>query len=86
MGKVANFFTVPIYVNGRLGTTFCIQITYGIVGRGLKWSKLPQFHKGGPCREQQEGKMTNQNRCQVTYLADNFFVIFLLKHLSLGEI
>ncbi len=66
MGKVANFFTFPKYVNGRLGTTFCSQITFSMVGRELKWSKLPQFHKGGPCREQQEGKMTNQNRCLVT--------------------
>ena len=45
-----------------------------------------QFHKGGPCREQQEGKMTDQNRCLVIHLAPNFFVILLLKHLSLAEI
>ena len=50
------FFTFPKYVNGRLGTTFYSQITFSVVVRGLKWSKLPQFHKGGPCREQQEGK------------------------------
>ena len=80
------FFTFPKYVNGRLGTTFCSQITFSVVGRGLKWSKLPQFHKGGPCREQQEGKITNQNRCQVIHVAHNFLVIFLLKHLGLGEI
>ena len=86
-GKSCQFFlTFPKYVNGRLGTTFCSQITFRVVGRGLKWSKLPQFHKGGPCREQQEGKITNQNRCQVIHVAHNFLVIFLLKHLGLSEI
>ena len=86
-GKSCQFFlTFPKYVNGRLGTTFCSQITFSVVGRGLKWSKLPQFHKGGPCREQQEGEMTNQKRCLVIHVAHNFWVIFLLKHLSLGEI
>ena len=73
-------------MNGRLGTTFFSQITFSVVWRGLKWSKLPQFHKGGPCREQQEGEMTNQKRCLVIHVAHNFWVIFLLKHLSLGEI
>ena len=86
-GKSCQFFlTFPKYVNGRLGTTFCSQITFRVVGRGLKWSKLPQFHKGGPCREQQEGKITNQNKCQVIHVAHNFLVIFRLKHLGLGEI
>ena len=80
------FFTFPKYVNGRLGTTFFSQITFSVVWRGLKWSKLPQFHKGGPLREQQEGEMTNQKRCLVIHVAHNFWVIFLLKHLSLGEI
>ena len=45
-----------------LGTTFYNQITFSVVGRGPQWSKVPQFHKGGPYREQQEGKNTNQNR------------------------
>ena len=36
---------------GKLGTTFCSQITFSVVGRGLKLSNMPQFHKGGPCRE-----------------------------------
>ena len=53
----------PKYENGRLETTFFSQITFGVVGRGSKWSNLPQFHKGGPCREQQEGEITNQKRC-----------------------
>ena len=66
-------------MNGRLGTTFCSQITFSMVGRELKWSKLPQFHKGGPCREQQEGKITNQKRCLVTY------VIFLVKKVGTVE-
>ena len=26
-------------------------------------------YKGGPCREQQEGKMTNQNMCLIKILA-----------------
>ena len=86
-GKSCQFFlTFPKYVNGRLGTTFFSQITFSVVWRGLKWSKLPQFHKGGPCREQQEGEITNQKRCLVIHVAHNFWVIFLLKHLSLGEI
>ena len=62
MGKVANFFLLFPYVNGRLGATFFSQITFSVVGRVPKWSNLPKFHKGGPCREQQEGKMTDQNR------------------------
>ena len=37
----------PEYVNGRLETTFRGQITFGVFRRGQKWSKLPQFHKGG---------------------------------------
>ena len=87
MGKVANFFlTFPKYENGRLGATFFSQITFSVVGRVPKWSNLPKFHKGGPCREQQEGKMTNQNRWQVIPVAHNFLVIFLLKYLSLGKI
>ena len=86
MGKVAIFFTFPEYENGRLGTTFCSQITFSVVRRGLKLSNLPQFHKGGPCREQQGVKMTNQNKCLVLHVAHIFLVIFLLKHLSLGEI
>ena len=80
------FFTFPKYEIGRLGTTFCSQITFSVVGRGLKLSNMPQFHKGGPCREQEGGKMTNQNRCLVLHVEHNFLVIFLLKHLSLGEI
>ena len=62
-GKSCQFFlTFPKYENGRLGATFFSQITFSVVGRGPKWSNLPKFHKGGPCREQQEGKMTDQNR------------------------
>ena len=41
--------TLLKYVIGRLKTTFCSQITFGVVGRGQKWSKLPQFCKQGPC-------------------------------------
>ena len=52
---------------------------------GREGAEMPQFHKGEPCQEQQEGKMGNQNRCLVIHVA-NIFCIFLLKHLSLGEI
>ena len=69
-----------------LGTTFCNHKTSSVVGRGPKWSNLPQFHKGGPCREQQEGKITNKNRCLDIHVAPNFWGIFLFKHLSLGEV
>ena len=34
------FFTFLKLVMGVLETTFWIQITFGLVGRGLKWSKL----------------------------------------------
>merc|ERR1719341_922136 len=67
-GKSCQFFlTFYKYVNERLGTTFCSQITFSVVRRGLKWSTFPLFHKGGPWQEQQEGKITNQNRCQVIH-------------------
>ena len=59
--KLPIFFTFPKYENGWLGTTFFSQITFSLVGRGPKWSNLPKFHKGGPCREQMEGKLTDQN-------------------------
>ena len=29
--------SIPKYVNGVLETTFCSQITFGVVGRGQKW-------------------------------------------------
>ena len=39
--KVADFFfTFPKNVNGVLETTFCSQISVGLAGRGLKWSKV----------------------------------------------
>ena len=41
-GKVANLFTFPKYVSGRLGTTFHSQITFGMVGGWLKWAPPPQ--------------------------------------------
>ena len=45
MGKVAIFFTFPKYVSGRLGTTFCSQITFSMVERGLKWSNTSRKEK-----------------------------------------
>ena len=39
-------FTFLKLVMGVLETTFWIQITFGLVGRGLKWSKLTLFCKG----------------------------------------
>merc|ERR1712032_1294978 len=57
-GKSCQFFlTFPKYVNGRLGTTFYSQETFRVVGRGLKWSKLPQFHKGDPVGSSRSGKL-----------------------------
>ena len=38
--KFLIFSTFPRYVNGVLETTFCSQITFGLAGRGQKWSKL----------------------------------------------
>ena len=73
MGKVAIFFfTFPKYVNGVLETNFCSHITFGLAGRGQKWSKLAQFHKGGPCREQNEGKIHDTDKCQLRHVSHNF--------------
>ena len=55
--------TFPEYVNGVLETSFCLQITFGQAGREQKFSKLAYFRKGGPCRDQYEGKITNTNKC-----------------------
>ena len=57
------FVTFPEYVNGVLETSFCSQITFGQAGREQKFSKLAYFRKGGPCRDQYEGKITNTNKC-----------------------
>ena len=86
MGKVANF--LKLFLNMRMEGwgLLLFQSDYVVVGRGPKWSNLSKFHKGGPCREQQEAKMTDQNRRLVMHVARNFLVVFLLKHLSLGEI
>ena len=73
MGKVANFFfTFPKYVKGVLETNFCSHITFGLAGRGQKWSKLANFRKGGPCREQYEAKIHDTNKCQLQHVAHNF--------------
>ena len=41
-GKSCQFlFTFPKYRKGRLGTTFLGQISFGVVRRWPKWSKLP---------------------------------------------
>ena len=72
------FFTFPKYVNGVLETTFCSQITFGLAGRGQKWSKLAQFRKGGPCREQYDAKIINTYKCQLQHVARNFLVLFML--------
>ena len=76
--KLPIFFTFPKYVNGVLETTFCTHITFGLVGRGRKWSKLAKFRKGGPCREQYEAKITNAYKCQLQHVARNFWVLFML--------
>ena len=68
--------------------SICILIESKSWQIALFWTLTPVQGRGegGSCREQQEGKMTNQNRCLVIHVAHNFWVIFLLKHLSLGEI
>ena len=78
MGKVAHFFL--LFLNMRMegwgvGTTFCSQIKFSMVGRGLKWLNMHQFHKGWPWAEGRNNHKPN-----------NFLAIFLLKHLSVGEI
>ena len=60
--EIPKYFEIQDFLTLWLGATFFSQITFSVVGRGPKWSNLPKFHKGGPCREQQEGKMTDQNR------------------------
>ena len=48
-GKNCQFFlTFLKYLNGRLVTSFCSQITFSVASRRPKWSYLSEFHKGGP--------------------------------------
>ena len=51
---------------GRLGTTFEVRYHLGLPGGGWNGQNCPNFIRGGPCREQQERKNTNQNRWQAT--------------------
>ena len=61
--KVVNFLRIHKY--GVLETTFCNHVTFGPAERGQKWSKLAKFHKGRLCREQNEGKIHDTNKCQL---------------------
>lgn len=45
-----------------MGSAFYCQKTSCVVGRGPKWSKLPQFNKGGLCREQHFSVETSYSR------------------------
>ena len=84
--KICQFcVTFPRYVNGVLETTFCSKVTFGQARKGQKLSKLAEFHKGGPCQEQYEAKITNTYKCQLQHVARNFWVLFMLQYLSLGE-
>ena len=69
MGKVANVFTFPKYVYGRIQPTFCSQLTFiGVVPRGKKWSKLAQFHvmKGIKYKRVENNKNSNMtNNCML---------------------
>ena len=47
---------------------------------------MPQFYKGGPCWEQQEGKLLTNICAQLYMLHTILWCFFLLKHLSLGEL
>ena len=72
MGKVANVFTFPKYVYGRIQPTFCSQLTFiGVVPRGKKWPKLAQFHvmkgiKYKRVENNKNSKMTNNCMLHMT--------------------
>ena len=56
MVKWRNDFLNPIshqnFANALTETpNLNLEVCHIVVGRGLKWSKLTQFHKGGPCRK-----------------------------------
>ena len=72
------FFTFPKYVNGVVETTFCSHMTFGLSGRWQKWSKLPYFRKGGPCREKNECKIHDTDKCRLRHVSHNFLVLFVL--------
>ena len=59
-GKVANKIMFSKYVNGRLETTFCRHITYGVIERGKSGQNCLNFVRGDP----------------VMHVAHNFLVIF----------
>ena len=63
-----------IHKYGVLETTFCNHVTFGPAERGQKWSKLAKFHKGGLCREQNEGKIHDTNKCQLQNVSHHFWV------------
>ena len=48
--------------------------------------KIVTISLGGTLSGAAGRKITNQNRCPFIHVAHNFWVIFLLKHLSLGEL
>ena len=70
--KVANVFTFPKDVYGRIQPTFCSQLTFiGVVPRGKKWSKLAQFHvmkgiKYKRVKNNKNSKMTNNCMLHMT--------------------
>ena len=72
MGKVANVFTFPKDVYGRIQPTFCSQLTFiGVVPRGKKWPKLAHFHvmkgiKYKRVENNKNSKMTNNCMLHMT--------------------
>ena len=51
---------------------FEVQYHLGLPGGGRNGQNCPNFIRDKPCREQPEGKNTNQNRWQVRHVASNF--------------
>ena len=73
-------------MHGRLGSTFKVRKHLVWSGGGQSGQTYPNFIRGDPVGSIRKEKNTNQNRWQVRHVTGNFLVIFLLGHLSLGEI
>ena len=79
------FFIFPRNGNGRLGTIFCSQITFGVVRRGPEWSNLPQFHKGDPVGRRRKEKLLIKIGDKLDIQA-TFWLFSVETSKSLGEI
>ena len=65
---------------------FEVGYHFGWPGGGRNGQNCPNFIRDYPGGSSRKEKNTNLNRWQVRHVASNFLVIFLLGHLSLGEI